>query len=365
MDNFLAAATAGCDYWISPAPASCEPVRVTVVVPAFDSEATLARAIQSILSQTLRDIEIIVVDDASTDDSWAIVAALLKEDDRVRCIRNPQNFGKPIGVNRATAHARGRWLAILDADDWYHPGRLAALIALGEREKADLVADNQFFFDAHADAIVGTAWRSGQGDWPLSFDGFLKGSNAYATFNLGMLKPILRLDFIRRAALSYEEKARHGQDFFHMLQFFLAGGVAAISDSPYYYYTQPFGRISHSWSHPARKRYDFLTAFDINRRYLARARDGMTRWQAGRLAKRNRHLELLEYYYQTKECVGAGNFAGAISRVIRHPGMTGYAAWRLRCRVDQHAEARIIERVAAAARKRMDREATNAMGPSS
>jgi len=85
-----------------------------------------------------------------------------------------------------------------------------------------MVADNQFFYDAVANRIVGTAWKSGAGEWPLTFDGFLEGSTAFATFNLGMLKPIIRTDFIHRAYLGYDEQARQGQDFFHLLQFYLA-----------------------------------------------------------------------------------------------------------------------------------------------
>src|SRR6185312_3324065 len=57
-------------------------------------------------------------------------------------------------------------------------------------------------------------------------------------------KPVLRTDFMRRTGLGYEEKARHGQDFFHLLDFFLRGGKAAVADRAYYYYTQPFGAVS-------------------------------------------------------------------------------------------------------------------------
>jgi succinoglycan biosynthesis protein ExoO len=327
------------------------PLLATIVVPNYCAEATLGRALRSALNQTLRDIEIIVVDDASTDGSWGLINSLVTEDSRVVAMRNDRNCGKPVGMNRAIALARGRWLAVLDADDWYHPERLARMIAVGERRHADLVADNQFFFDAQADRLVGTAWRAAESHWPLSFDHFLYGSNAYATFNLGMLKPVIRTDFIRRAALGYEEDARHGQDFFHMLQFYLAGGRAIVTDQPLYYYTQPFGAVSRRWSHATRRRYDFETAYRINRRQITAAQDVLTVSQVDRLEQRNNQLRALELYYQAKECFFDGDYVGAVRRIARQPALLRYAAWRLRKRLLRYPDSKPIERVATLSRR--------------
>jgi len=141
------------DYWIStrpPAPL----VRATVVIPTYSAADTLARAIESVRGQTLRDLEIIVVDDASPDKSWDLISEQMQKDDRVRAVRNKTNRGKSISMNRALSIARGRWLAVLDADDWFHPERLEALIAEGERRHVEMVADNQFFYDARADQMA-------------------------------------------------------------------------------------------------------------------------------------------------------------------------------------------------------------------
>jgi succinoglycan biosynthesis protein ExoO len=232
-------------------------------------------------------------------------------------------------MNRGIALARGRWLAVLDADDWYHSDRLAALIELGERHQAEMVSDNQFLYDASAARVVGTAWPERVAAWPLDFDDFLRGSNAYHSFNLGMLKPVIRLDFMRRVGLGYEIEARHGQDFFHLLQFYLSGGRGMISDQPLYYYTQPFGRISRQWSHRARKRYDFQNAYTINERYLRRAMEVLPTRQWKRLEARNDRLRLLEDYFQAREALGSGDYAGAAGRMIRRPALLGYLFGRV------------------------------------
>jgi succinoglycan biosynthesis protein ExoO len=343
------------ECWITSDVTGPRAVDVSVVIPTYNAGATLERALRSALDQSLGDIEVIVVDDASRDFSWNLVSDLLIEDARIRGIRNKKNQGKPVGMNRAIALARGRWIAVLDADDWFERDRLATLIALGERRQVDMVADNQSFHDALAGQMVGTAWPSRTEmaraqEWDLTFDDFLRGSDAYDTFSFGMLKPVMRRDFIRRTNLIYEAGARNGHDFFYLLQFYLQGGKAAICDRPLYCYTQPFGAVSRQWSNASRRRYDFQTACDINRRYLAAALGFLTSSQAARLECRNRRLECLEYYYCAKERLAAGDLPGASTLVLDHPGMFGYLLRSLSRRYLNRPGSAAVQRVAMRAR---------------
>ena len=341
------------DFWVSPSlmPAGAV-IRATVVIPAFGAAATLQRAVQSALNQTLREIEVIVVDDASTDHTWRQVVEMLPTESRLRAIRHKANSGKSIAMNRALALAKGHWLAVLDADDWYHTERLARLIAVAERWQADLVADNQYFFDATANRVVDTAWPSRPSDWELTFDDYLVGADAYATFNLGMLKPVLRADFMRRSGLAYEVAARHGQDFLYLLEFFLLGGRAVVSDRPSYYYTQPFGMISHRWSHPARKRYDFQTAYELNQRYLMAAFPLLSADRLARLEDRNRRLKVLESYYSARELLAQRDWRGALVRFASQPDAALYFLRRLLARLFGYGSYRTIRRIAARSRRR-------------
>ncbi|MEW5965707.1 MAG: glycosyltransferase family 2 protein [Pseudomonadota bacterium] len=93
--------------------------RFSVVIPAFNSAATLARAIESVRAQTWPAHEILVVDDGSTDATAEVAAGF----DGVRLIRQP-NSGVSVARNAGAAAATGDWLAFLDADDWYAPDRL-------------------------------------------------------------------------------------------------------------------------------------------------------------------------------------------------------------------------------------------------
>ena len=94
--------------------------RFSVIIPAYNAEAFIARAIDSVLAQTWPAHEILVIDDGSGDGTADIVA---KYGDRVRCLRQ-DNAGVSAARNAGARAASGDWLAFLDADDWYYPDRL-------------------------------------------------------------------------------------------------------------------------------------------------------------------------------------------------------------------------------------------------
>lgn len=97
---------------------------VSVLMPVWNAERTIGYAIRSILSQTWRNIELLVVDDASHDGSWKIIQQLAKSDNRIRAFRNANNVGPYVSKNIALSQSRGDWITGHDADDWAHPERL-------------------------------------------------------------------------------------------------------------------------------------------------------------------------------------------------------------------------------------------------
>jgi glycosyltransferase involved in cell wall biosynthesis len=95
---------------------------VTVLLPVYQGRAHLAEAIDSILSQSFRDFELLVVDDGSSDGSAEVIAA--RRDPRIRCVRNERNLGLVASLNRGLELARGELVARMDADDVSLPQRL-------------------------------------------------------------------------------------------------------------------------------------------------------------------------------------------------------------------------------------------------
>lgn len=111
--------------------------RVSVVIPAWNASATLAETIASAAAQTVRDIEIIVVDDGATDDTAAIAHAARQRDPRIRLIRQA-NAGVAAARNAGLAVARAPYVAWLDADDLWHPTKVALQLALFEQASEPL-----------------------------------------------------------------------------------------------------------------------------------------------------------------------------------------------------------------------------------
>jgi GT2 family glycosyltransferase len=101
--------------------------RVTVLMTVHNGARHVAQAINSTLAQTFADFELLIVDDASTDDTVAIVNGY--DDPRIRVIRNEQNLNQVVSLNRGLAEARGAYIARLDHDDVSLPERLARQVA--------------------------------------------------------------------------------------------------------------------------------------------------------------------------------------------------------------------------------------------
>lgn len=97
---------------------------VSIVMSVFNSESTLQRAIDSVVAQTLIEWEMIIVDDASTDGSAAIVDQAARRDPRIRVLRNETNLGLAASLNRAWRVCGGTLIARMDADDVSEPTRL-------------------------------------------------------------------------------------------------------------------------------------------------------------------------------------------------------------------------------------------------
>lgn len=106
---------------------------VSVVLPVYNRERYVTTAIDSILGQTFDDLELIVVDDGSSDGTCAALRASADRDPRVRVLRNERNLGIPASRNLGIDAARGEFLAIMDSDDRAHPRRLEMQIAFLRR----------------------------------------------------------------------------------------------------------------------------------------------------------------------------------------------------------------------------------------
>lgn len=106
---------------------------VSVITPAFNSGRFIAETINSVLSQTYQNWEMIIVDDCSTDETIKIVKSFQEKDDRVKLIKNETNKGSAFSRNLALRSAKGRWIAFLDSDDIWTPDKLEKQVEFMEK----------------------------------------------------------------------------------------------------------------------------------------------------------------------------------------------------------------------------------------
>src|SRR4029077_13002944 len=104
---------------------------VSVIVPCYNAAPFVQATIRSVLRQSWSHLEVLAVDDGSTDATFQIVEAIAADDPRVRPIRLARNHGSPAAPrNAGVAAARGEWVAFLDADDLWHPRKLELQMAV-------------------------------------------------------------------------------------------------------------------------------------------------------------------------------------------------------------------------------------------
>ncbi len=102
---------------------------ISVIIPAYNAAQTISRAIESVRIQDMDSMEIIVVDDGSADDTYDVTASLVRPDETFHVLKMPQNSGVSAARNMGIRHAKGKFLAFLDADDIWLPGKLKQQIA--------------------------------------------------------------------------------------------------------------------------------------------------------------------------------------------------------------------------------------------
>jgi succinoglycan biosynthesis protein ExoO len=219
-------------------------------MPSFNSAASLRVAVSSVLNQSLARVEIIIVDDASSDATAAVVDEMAKVDGRVRYLRQARNGGPSAARNVALDLARGDWIAPVDADDEIDVSRLRTLYEAGEALSADLIADGVLFIGNPGSGASMELSRSAATDHVggrLSVEMLIESDIPLnGRCSLGYLKPLMRLDFLRRFDLQYDEDLWFAEDFNLYARALLCGARFYQHPASYYIYNQTPSSISRS-----------------------------------------------------------------------------------------------------------------------
>ncbi|MBT9369031.1 glycosyltransferase family 2 protein [Rhizobium sp. CSW-27] len=216
---------------------------VSFVIAAYNARETIGRAIDSALAQTGVSLEVVVVDDCSTDGTAELVRYF--GDARVRLIEMDRNGGPGAARNAGIEAALGRWIAVLDSDDEVRPDRSAAMIATAGRLGAEIVVDNLEVARPGEAAVTMFSGAELRRRPLLTLADFI-GSNVIfrSTFNFGYMKPMFLRAFLNDKGLRFDPGLRIGEDYLLLASALASGGRCAVEPGVGYVYHIREGSIS-------------------------------------------------------------------------------------------------------------------------
>ena len=129
---------------------------VSVLIPAYNHASYVRAAVESVLGQTYGNLELIAIDDASSDATWNVLQSF--EDERLRLYRHDSNQGAHATLNEALGMVRGEFVAIINSDDVFAPTRIAACLETLRNTGADLVGSDIILIDAAGEPLVEHWW---------------------------------------------------------------------------------------------------------------------------------------------------------------------------------------------------------------
>src|SRR6202453_2809972 len=226
----------------------------SVLIPAYNVSGIIGNAVRSAATQTYPPLEILVIDDCSTDNTVEVVKALARDIPSIRLLSTPANGGPAAARNVGLRAARGDLIALLDSDDVWKPGRLERLSEIAGATSADFVADDLVMWDAVADAQFKPSYfELAEPQRQITLvDMFGADDNFnFSKASFALMKPIFRRKFLAEHKLEYNEDMKVGEDFLLVVEsLFNAATVILIKEAHYIYSmpSSPSGRSSHSRS---------------------------------------------------------------------------------------------------------------------
>ena len=220
---------------------------ISVIVPVYNVEEYLPRCLESILGQTYRDLQVILVDDGSTDGSSRLCAEFAERDPRIECIRI-SNSGVSAARNRGLEAAKGRWIGFVDADDYIEAGFYETLVTHLTHSDKQIVCCGVRAEDTEGNRIErfkGRRFPAGEQDFDRD-DALLRYLNPdtrilyWAVWNKLYSAELLK-------GIAFENGRVIAEDFDFTLRCFLrSNGLRYIPDELYHYLVRPGSAITGS-----------------------------------------------------------------------------------------------------------------------
>lgn len=208
-------------------------VKVSVIIPTFNNEKDIEQCIKSILNQSYSDFEIIIVDDASTDNTLSVLEKYYKND-KIKIFKNDSNRKAAYTRNRAISESQGEYITVQDADDYSVKTRLQKQIEFLERNLAySFVGSNAFSYDKKG------IWKKTKLKSAPSLDDFRNKSLPFVHGSITFRKSILQ----KLQGYADVIETERGQDSDLLHRIYLDGNTGYNLDESLYYYQETLDTV--------------------------------------------------------------------------------------------------------------------------
>lgn len=235
---------------------------ISVVVPVFNAERFLNECVESIVNQTYKYLEIILVNDGSTDDSLKICNQFAQKDKRVIVV-NQQNKGVVIARKQGVNNAHGKYIAFIDSDDYVAPEYIEIMHSnIGDVDlvTSSLIIGNRIWEDAINEGIYDISKST-----KLIKNMIYKEGTSYNGLVTHITTKLFKTDIVKRVIDEVDEQVYYGEDAEFVYKYILACKTVAITKYKGYFYRQNDSSITHAVHD------DFLIS--VNRMYLSLKKD--------------------------------------------------------------------------------------------
>lgn len=225
--------------------------KVSISVPVYNAEKYIDQCLQSLIKQTLQEIEIIIINDGSTDKTEEICMKYASRDERIKLI-SKKNEGIAATRQRIIEEASGEYLCSVDADDWIEPNTCELLYDKAKKENADIV-----LFDSWWEYGEQKSKQFHYGTEIPKFNDKIIEDALMGKFPCAVWNKLIRLDLFEKYNVQFQKGVNLGEDYLVILKFLQHPIIWAYCPEPLYHYRRMPGDNSYT-NNITLKSYDYL-----------------------------------------------------------------------------------------------------------
>lgn len=211
-------------------------IKVSIIIPIYNGEQFLRECLNSVINQDLKDTEIILIDDGSTDSSLSICQEYAKQDNRIT-VQTQQNKGSGAARNKGLVLARGKYLSFLDADDFFKPNLLTRLYETAEALNNDIVICDMWHYNNNTKKIEDIKETINKEYIPqkevFNYKDFPE--HIFNCFQNWAWNKLFNTQFIKENNIKFQELKRTNDLYFTNCALILANRISFIDEKLIYY----------------------------------------------------------------------------------------------------------------------------------